>query len=523
MIKRNLENELKDFPEKNSATLLEIIRDNEQTEFGKKHNFSDIESVDEFRKNVPISRYEYFADGIKRTAAGEKNVLFSADYNLLTFGYTSGTTGGGHKLIPITERQMKQFDNKLDRYAEDLQKEIGGKRFYEQVFRTYPGKKDEKLLISEMHLKYKAECGLINYDDFVGGKELMFDCETEDGFFAKAYAMLAEKNVTVMEAIYQFDHLHFFTYMENNHELLYNAIKDKKIPDEISVSDNIKNKLLSIEISEERIAEIKREFDAGFDGIALRLWPKLKVISGISNCALESENELLLRYAKGVDQYFAYYFSTEGLIGEYIKENDYGCVLNPGFQFIEFLPEEDDEAEGTFLPEELTVGASYEPVITSFAGLYRYRMGDLIRVTGFIGKSPVFEVLGRRGIGISVAGESTNLSQLENAADLLKEKGVEFSLYCFAPCIEQSYAGYRMIIADDTGTLDESKLPELADECLKESNATYKSVREMKLLDKPDVMVVGADEFFSFLNDNKLMQGNKKPVHVAPRGFIKWR
>ena len=40
---------------------------------------------------------------------------------------------------------------------------------------------------------------------------------------------------------------------------------------------------------------------------------------------------------------------------------------------------------GTLLPHEATIGRDYELVITNLGGLYRYRIGDVVRVAGFHG------------------------------------------------------------------------------------------------------------------------------------------
>ncbi len=42
--------------------------------------------------------------------------------------------------------------------------------------------------------------------------------------------------------------------------------------------------------------------------------------------------------------------------------------------------------------DELTVGESYELVLTNMDGLYRFRFGDVIKVVGFYNKSPIVEV-----------------------------------------------------------------------------------------------------------------------------------
>ena len=48
-----LENQYKHAVRVNKDNLLQLVNDNKDTVFGKKHGFSSIDSIDEFRKKVP--------------------------------------------------------------------------------------------------------------------------------------------------------------------------------------------------------------------------------------------------------------------------------------------------------------------------------------------------------------------------------------------------------------------------------------------------------------------------------------
>lgn len=69
--------------------------------------------------------------------------------------------------------------------------------------------------------------------------------------------------------------------------------------------------------------------------------------------------------------------------------------------FFEFL----DENNEVLLLTELTVGQTYEVVITTSGGLIRYRLGDLVRVAQMYGPTPCLEFVGRAGEVCDLAGE----------------------------------------------------------------------------------------------------------------------
>lgn len=64
--------------------------------------------------------------------------------------------------------------------------------------------------------------------------------------------------------------------------------------------------------------------------------------------------------------------------------------------FFEFL----DEHENSLLAHQVQPGSTYHLVVTTGGGLYRYRLGDRVRVTGFLRQCPLIRFVGRTG-GVS--------------------------------------------------------------------------------------------------------------------------
>ncbi len=85
-------------------TFVKLISKSKNTEFGNDHHFSEINSYETFKKNVPIRDYEGLKKYIDRVVSGEKNILWPG--KPLYFAKTSGTTSGA-KYIPITKSSIK--------------------------------------------------------------------------------------------------------------------------------------------------------------------------------------------------------------------------------------------------------------------------------------------------------------------------------------------------------------------------------------------------------------------------------
>lgn len=92
-------------------------------------------------------------------------------------------------------------------------------------------------------------------------------------------------------------------------------------------------------------------------------------------------------------------------------------VVIPDTVFYEFIPFEEIYKDNpkTLLINELKVGERYEVVITNYAGLYRYRLGDVVKVVDYYNNSPEIEFLFRKNQVLNMVAEKTNEEQLTSA------------------------------------------------------------------------------------------------------------
>src|SRR5579885_2573168 len=90
-----------------TALLLDILRRQADTGFGRDHHFAEIRSVADFRRNVPVAPYEYVAPYIEKVQCGDTRALL-ADRRVLMFALTSGTTAS-RKLIPVTDAYLAAY------------------------------------------------------------------------------------------------------------------------------------------------------------------------------------------------------------------------------------------------------------------------------------------------------------------------------------------------------------------------------------------------------------------------------
>lgn len=522
----------------NRENLIKLLRDNSGTEYGLRYRFGEIQDVNDYRKKIPLSDYEAFLPYIERMRRGEADKL--TIYPIKSFCRTSGTVKEP-KYIPLTEEALRRYAGLSERFNAEILRKYGGKRLMVSTFYTDLSRPIENtLLLSEIYYRYLLEEGLFDADTLAGGRELCFSAETGDMFFAKAWVSLLSEDIVILESIYMYETLCFFSYMDKNWRKVISSIKQHRIPREVTLPGRIKELLLNMPVSAERLAQAERELEKGSESIAERLWPGLRLVSGISNKAFSVENAALERYTGKIPRHYLWYSASECVMGIPVGECDYRFVLLPESGFYEFIPLEEEEEERetseagqkTLLPEELEIGKSYEIVVTNFSGLYRYRMGDILKVAGFYGESPVVEFAFRKDMALNVAGEKLGIRQIEYTMDLLSEElpeGCSVEAYCFGTSAEFMPERYIALVSSEyTGEQREHSLSIRLDGLLKSVSRDYRELREMDYIGSLSAYIFSPSDYRDFLSFIGLTGGHNKPKHifksdVSGKVIEKWR
>ena len=133
-----------------------------------------------------------------------------------------------------------------------------------------------------------------------------------------------------------------------------------------------------------RAAELRREFEKGFDTpIAPRIWPKLGWAFGMGASSLSIYSKRLRRYTGDLPMHNLGYGASEALMAVPLSLDTDDCVMLPQNGFFEFLPVDAPEGTRPLTMNQLEPGKDYEVIVTNLSGLYRYRIEDLVRCTGY--------------------------------------------------------------------------------------------------------------------------------------------
>jgi hypothetical protein len=169
-------------------------------------------------------------------------------------------------------------------------------------------------------------------------------------------------------------------------------------------------------------------------------------------------------------------------------ENDTSAgVLDIWSHYFEFLPEREFEAANPVVlgAHELEEGQSYFIVPTTQSGLYRYQISDLIRVQGFLGRTPVVEFLGKGHRFANLTGEKLSEHQVTQAmARAMQRTGLSFGTYSLAPVWDEIQPYYGLFIEEAESSDIHALTRFLAeyDRALGEVNIEYAAKRESNRL-----------------------------------------
>lgn len=458
----------------NDENLIRILRDNEGTEFGRRFCFGGISSADEFSKAVPLAGYADFEEYIQRIYSGEDNIL--TVYPVRNFILSSGTKGKS-KLFPLTEEALERYSSYIVDTPADLIDADDRKMIHTSVFRPAGGRGET--LLSAAYYSYLDSIGAL--PEYLGGKELTFSDRINDVPYVKLRIMLAYEDLSTIHSIFLYDILLLFSYLEENFGMLLDDIRHDRIS--VNLPCDIETKINSLpKINESRIRQLEEIFAGGFDTpVAPAIWQNLRYISGIGGGSFAVQTRMLRKYTGDIPVYYFAYASSEIMAGAAFELDKAEYMLLPGSAYYEFLPEDSHE---TVSMRQVKTGEIYEPVVTTFSGLYRYKTGDLVRITENNEQFLTFEVIGRKGDILNIAGEKLTALSMLDAAVMVAEEIHDMGDFCAAA--DYSVVPARFHIFAESG-VPAAQLAQAFDDKLKQTSIDYEDIRGLGMLGSPMV------------------------------------
>lgn len=462
--------------ETQEAIFHDLIEKARYTEWGMLYGYSSIYTIQDFQERVPVSTYEELFPFIERVLKGEQNILWSSD--IKWFSKSSGTTNARSKFLPISSESLEDCHYR------------GGKDVMTLFLNNYP------------------ESGIFEGKGLSIGGTLHnnpYNPNTQAG----DVSAVITKNLPAWADFIRTPPIDV-ALMEKWEEKMEQMI-------EICSKENVTSVLgvptwtvVLLENIMERLGKKNM----------LEVWPNFEVfVHGAVNFQPYREYFQTKLFPSDDVKYMETYNASEGFfamqdelgkVGEMLLMLDYGI-------FYEFIPMEEWDKE---YPKALTLGEveldkNYALVISTNAGLWRYKIGDTIKFTS---KYPFrIKVSGRTKHFINAFGEEVIIENAEAAiTEACSATNAIIADYTAGPVYmgDSTKGSHEWIIEFSQQPDDETTFKRILDETIRRVNSDYdaKRYKDMALLE-PKIHFVQSGTFYNWMSKRGKLGGQ----HKVPR------
>jgi acyl-CoA synthetase (AMP-forming)/AMP-acid ligase II len=439
------------------------------TGIGKRYKFSDIKSISDYQRMVPVHNYDSIKQYWNNTSnSNRKN-------RIVSYALTSGTTGE-RKLIPLTKKSFKDIQT-AQRHATSI---------------LLSKKPDYKLLSKKLYALAGNSC--------IG--------QTDDGI---NYGMATGLNIRYLSPVLT----HFILPRLNDSDCKDQDKKDAIIADIIRCNKigafvgipgvfveflkNLQN-ILGKELYEEFSVNVDAFFSTGSN---------YRVYKDVIFKLLGKEILFVDVYA-----------SSEGYFG-YESDSDDDCIeLFTTLNFYEFIPFEEfknGNHKNRYLINELESGVDYAVLITTSAGAFSYIIGDVLRCVD--SENNKFRIVGRTQLTINFSGEKVSINDVEEVfikvSEELDSAPQEFFVTAY---FQDSRPVYHWFVEDNQMWRNYSvrDIERLLNSELRGVNIGYDTIFNLNLLSKCKLSYIKRDrieEWYESINSDR---GHRKLPRLIP-------
>ncbi|WP_452221868.1 GH3 auxin-responsive promoter family protein [Lacinutrix salivirga] len=453
--------------------LFSLINTAKDTQIGKKYDFASIKSYREFADRVPISTYEDYQDLIERSRLGESNIFWPRP--IKWFAKSSGTTSAKSKFIPVSTESLEDCH-----YAAS-----------KDLLCMYLNNNENSQLFTGKSLRLGGSKELYKENGTVFG-DLSAILIDNMPFWAE-FSSTPSSKVSLM----------------SKWETKMDAIVNETINENVTSLAGVPSWML---VLLNNVLE-KTDKNSLFD-----IWPNLEVYfhGGVNfNPYIDQYKAILPR---NNFRYYEIYNASEGFFAIQDQNNSSELLLMLDYGiFYEFIPM---DTYGTpnqkVIPlSGVEIGKNYAVIITTNAGLWRYKIGDTVRFTSI---TPYrIKVSGRTKHHINAFGEELIIENAEDALrKVCKKTNAEIVDYTAAPIFMdgKEKGAHEWLIEFKTPPSDINYFNELFDNALKSLNSDYEAKRYNNMtLNKPTIHIAREKLFYDWLKQNNKLGGQ----HKVPR------
>lgn len=471
-------------------TLRGILNYAKDTVYGREHHFADILAAKDdkelyalYQKYVPAQEYEALRPYVERHKNGEANVLFPG--KPIMYATTSGTTKEP-KWVPITDVYLNSVYGKMTKvwlfnFIKNRPKVFTGK-IVSIVGKVIEGYAPDGTVFGSVSGVTQRDCPKFVKKLYASPADVFSITDYNARYYA-IMRMGIERNITLIVTA----NPSTIVEMQNNVNEFYDQYVDDiehgTLNKDLNISPEIRAAIQPyLKPNPERAAELRALKQKYGTVLPKHYWPNLQILNtwkcGNTKVYVDkfqhSFPEQMLHQEFG-------YFSSECRFGLVLDDTN-NTVLFPHFHYYEFIEEHDLENEHPHFLQlhELEQGKRYCPFVTTYAGLYRYNMNDLVEVGPNFENTPTVHMIQKVNGIVSMTGEKLHERQFIEAVHAA-EKELQMPVKFFVGFADLSISAYHFYYEfEDLATTQQQaeQFTQKVDQVLQQSNIEYKAKRE---------------------------------------------
>ena len=450
-----------------------LLNSASKTEVGIDNDFQSIKNYSDFKNRLPVVDYENIVDQIERSRNGVQNIFWPSP--IKWFAKSSGTSNAKSKFIPISNESLVDCHYKAGK----------------DMLSIYYNNNEDAQILAGKCLR-------------LGGSSELY--QNTDSYFGDLSAIII-------------DNLPFWAELGSTPRQKVSLMSEWETKMEAIINETLEEKVTSLAgVPSWMLVLLQNVLKKTNKGTITEVWPMVEVYfhGGVSFHPYKKQFEKLFQ---GNDlNFFEIYNASEGFFGMQDQNDSSELLLMLDYGiFYEFIPMDQTNRDDTeiIIPlSEIELGKNYAMVISTNAGLWRYKIGDTIKFTSI---SPYrIQITGRIKNHINVFGEELMIENAEVAlGKASKEMDLDIVDYTAGPIFMESgkKGAHQWLIEFKTPPRDTKRFTELFDRFLKEVNSDYEAKRYKDMaLGMPKVSIAKKDLFYNWMaKKNKLGGQHKVP------------
>lgn len=536
-------------------TLRDILNISRDTVYGREHHFDVILSATNaddlfrlYRKYVPVNdSFETLRPYVERHKNGEENVLFPGKPDM--YATTSGTTSEP-KWIPMTHKYLKDVYGKMSHiwtwnFVRHRSRIFGG-HIFPIVGKEVEGYAPDGTLFGSVSGVLVRDIPSVIKKHYTAPASVM----SIGDYAARNYTLmrlaLQHRDVTLWATANPSTILELMRTVDEFADRLITDIEQGTLDADFDIPQPIRTELEAyMSPRPERADELRQIRQQHGKLLPKHYWPWLQYLSTwkCGNTKIYMEKYL---DAFDWDRTFYQelgYIATECRFGFALDDTN-ESVLFPQFHYYEFVAEDElDSPDKHFLQiYELEQGKRYCAYVTTYSGLFRYNMNDLVEVGGKYYNTPTVHMVSKVNGIVSMTGEKLYEPQfIEAVHEAEKETGIKTKFFVgFADVDESCYHFYYEFDDERIGQQEADDFTKVVDQKLAAINIEYEAKRASFRLHEPKAHILLSNAYARFkaacLQDgfrdgqfkfNLLMQDEKRRrkfslIERLETGYDRW-